>query len=115
MGVGGEPSSLPSNPSLLSLPPASSLPLPSKHSATFYGNGDGFSIHHGSCGFGAGIPSNLVAALSDADPEHSGSCGACFEVECVPGSVRDGYGESLERGGACKAGRKVVVKVTDTW
>ena len=36
------------------------------------------------------LDTNLIAALSDADPEYAGSCGACYEVECAPGSVTDG-------------------------
>jgi hypothetical protein len=39
----------------------------------------------------------------------------CYEVACVPGAFSDGYGNSLNRHGACKGeGSTVIVRVTDT-
>jgi hypothetical protein len=31
-----------------------------------------------------------------------GSCGRCFEVKCDPTWIRDGYGASFDRTGACR-------------
>lgn len=42
--------------------------------ATAAGNGDGYSIHQGSCGFGGNTNGNLVAALSDQAPDYAGVC-----------------------------------------
>ncbi|GBF98268.1 hypothetical protein Rsub_10931 [Raphidocelis subcapitata] len=86
--------------------------------ATFYGGkGDGFSIHEGSCEFGQVDPTVGtgwdIAALSDMDPEFEGSCGRCYEVACVPGTVVDGFGEELDRADACRNG-SVVVRITDS-
>lgn len=56
-----------------------------------------------------------IAALSDADPEYAGSCGRCYEVACVNGDVRDGYGENLRRSGVCHDEAKTIkVTITDT-
>ncbi|KAI8464805.1 MAG: expansin [Monoraphidium minutum] len=81
--------------------------------ATFYGNGDGYSIHHGSCQFGQ-LDNHDIAAFSDTDPEFSGSCGSCYEVACEEGRLTDGYGKTLDRHGACKGGASVVVRITDS-
>ncbi|PSC67673.1 U6 snRNA phosphodiesterase [Micractinium conductrix] len=85
--------------------------------ATFYGV-DGWSIHKGSCGFGYQYK-NVgtgwdAAAVSDASPEFAGSCGRCYEVRCAPRQVIDGYGNTYDRSGACKAGAaSIVVRTVD--
>lgn len=74
------------------------------------------SIHQGSCMFG-GLPSGSgweAAALSDRHPDFSGSCGSCYELRCKPMTFNDGFGQSLDRNGACKGGWSVVVKITDS-
>ncbi|KAI8469423.1 MAG: RlpA-like double-psi beta-barrel-protein domain-containing protein-containing protein [Monoraphidium minutum] len=86
---------------------------------THYGNDGGATIDQGSCQFGAlqaGSGTGLdIGALSDSDPEYSGSCGRCYEVQCVNEDVTDGYGETLGRTGSCKdESAAVVITITDT-
>ncbi|KAL4856466.1 Expansin-A32 [Chlorella vulgaris] len=88
-----------------------------KGRATYYGT-DGWSIHKGSCGFGyqyKDIGTGWdVAAIADASPEFAGSCGRCYEIRCEARSVIDGYDNSFDRSGACKAGdASVVVRTVD--
>jgi len=57
------------------------------HHTTTSGADGGTTIHQGSCVFGqlsegAGTGYD-IAALSDSDPEFSGSCGRCYEGACV--------------------------------
>jgi len=86
--------------------------------ATFYGK-DGWSIHHGSCGYGyldekAGTGWD-TAALSDTAGDFKGSCGKCKEVKCKKMTFKDGYGAQLDRNGACyDESASVVVTITDT-
>ena len=54
-----------------------------------------------------------MAALADTHSDFSGSCGACYEIQCSSKSMKDGYGVDLDRNGVCKDG-SVVVKITDT-
>eukprot|EP00879_Flechtneria_rotunda_P014411 GHRR01015058.1.p1 GENE.GHRR01015058.1~~GHRR01015058.1.p1 ORF type:complete len:136 (+),score=21.77 GHRR01015058.1:159-566(+) len=88
--------------------------------ATFYGNEPWYwSIHHGSCGQGYLWPDEGqgwdVAALSDTHPEYAGSCGRCYEIKCDDSSMKDGYGEWIDRNDACKdTEASVVVQITDT-
>lgn len=87
--------------------------------ATYYGDDGGTTIHQGSCEFyqldyhqGTGFD---IVALSDAMPEHPGSCGTCYEVACRRAQIEDGYGEKLDRSSTCHdESRRVVVRVTDT-
>ena len=76
-----------------------------------------WSIHDGSCTHDYIWPDQGtgwdVAALADTHPEYSGSCGACYEIECSGETMRDGYGAQLDRNGVCKGG-SVVVKISDT-
>ncbi|KAG2501764.1 hypothetical protein HYH03_000264 [Edaphochlamys debaryana] len=87
--------------------------------ATFYGYDGGATIHQGSCMYG-GLPNYMVstgmdiAALSDTAPDYSGSCGRCYEVMCNPASFSDGYGNWMDRSGACYEGGRVIVTITDT-
>lgn len=86
--------------------------------ATFYGK-DGWSIHHGSCGYGY-LDEHVgtgwdTAAISDTARDFGGSCGKCKEVKCKKMTFKDGYGASLDRNGACyDEGAAVVVTITDT-
>ena len=42
-------------------------------------------------------------------------CRRCYEVQCVPMKLKDGYGNALDRSGACKdSSKSVVVTITDT-
>eukprot|EP00877_Chromochloris_zofingiensis_P010717 jgi/Chrzof1/589/Cz01g21130.t1 len=89
--------------------------------ATLYGNEPWYwDIHGGSCGFGYVDPDQNtgwdVVALSDQFPGYSGSCGSCYEVQCDPRGLNDGYGKYLDRSsGVCKdPSASVVVRVTDT-
>jgi hypothetical protein len=85
--------------------------------ATFYGK-DGWSIHHGSCGFGY-LDENVgsgwdTAAISDTAGDFGSSCGKCKEVKCKKMSFKDGYGAALDRNGACFDDQaSVVVTITD--
>ncbi|KAG2452438.1 hypothetical protein HYH02_002681 [Chlamydomonas schloesseri] len=87
--------------------------------ATYYGNDGGATIDQGSCMYGS-LPNGMVstgqdiAALSDTDPSFGGSCGRCYEVTCNPASFNDGYGQWLDRSGACYSGASVVVTITDS-
>ncbi|GLC40805.1 Expansin-A20 [Pleodorina starrii] len=87
--------------------------------ATFYGYDGGATIDQGSCMYGP-LPNSMVstgrniAALSDADWDFSGSCGRCYEVQCNPGSFTDGYGNYIDRSGACYQGTSVIVTITDS-
>ncbi|KAI8465691.1 MAG: hypothetical protein J3K34DRAFT_395999 [Monoraphidium minutum] len=86
--------------------------------ATFYGNEPWYwDIHYGSCGYNYLWPDQNtgwdIAALSDAHPKYSGSCGRCYEVRCDPTWVRDGYGENMDRSFVCREG-SVVLRTTDT-
>lgn len=56
----------------------------------------------------------LRRRLPTPRPLRAGSCGRCYEVACRPTTVRDGYGDSLDRQGSCKRGARVTVTVTDT-
>ncbi|WIA09193.1 hypothetical protein OEZ85_008604 [Tetradesmus obliquus] len=88
--------------------------------ATFYGNEPWYwSIHHGSCGYGYQWPDQNtgwdIAALSDQHPEYRGSCGGCYEIKCQSSDIKDGYGQNLNRNGACRDGSSsVIVRTTDT-
>lgn len=69
----------------------------------------------GSCHFKDVWKLKWYAAYPDTLSGFSGSCGKCFEVQCVKKSFKDGYGQWLERGSACRDDRKrVVVKITDS-
>lgn len=74
--------------------------------------------------FYASVP-HFYAAFSDSNAPQDGnadnSCGQCYEVQCVPGTVVDRYGEQLSRWEACRGGaagrdassRTALVMVTD--
>lgn len=87
--------------------------------ATFYGDKGYFSIHEGSCGFGY-LDGNKgtgwsIAAMPDVHYEHSGSCGRCYEVKCEPMTIKDNWGNQIERSEACYDPNKVIlVTITDT-
>ncbi|KXZ55513.1 hypothetical protein GPECTOR_2g1062 [Gonium pectorale] len=87
--------------------------------STFYGQDGGATIDQGSCMYGS-LPNYMVstgvdiAALADVDPEYSGSCGRCYEVQCNPSAFSDGYGNYLDRNSACYNGATVTVTITDT-
>ncbi|KAL6768135.1 hypothetical protein ACKKBF_B37940 [Auxenochlorella protothecoides x Auxenochlorella symbiontica] len=87
--------------------------------ATFYG-ADGYSIHTGSCGFGfqwPGIGTGFdVAAMTDAAPDFTDSCGRCYEVQCDPTPrLLDGFGDLLDRSHVClDEAASVIVRVTDS-
>ena len=67
----------------------------------------------GSCQYKDQIP-ELYAAWPDTLEGFKSSCGRCLEVACVDRDFSDGYGERLQRTGACyDAGRTVVVKIVD--
>lgn len=80
---------------------------------TFYGSGDGYSIHEGACHYG-GIPyPYFVGALSDWDEWNTyqngayanNKCGTCFEIQCDPNGR-----------GYCRDDRvnaSIIVRVTD--
>jgi hypothetical protein len=55
-----------------------------------------------------------VAGFSDQHPQYAGLCGRCVEMRCVHDSLTDGYGETLDRKGACKTDGTVVVRISDT-
>lgn len=85
---------------------------------TMYG-ADAWSIHQGSCAYGyirEDEPLGWnVAALPDVSPYYVDSCGTCFEVRCNPSSFTDGYGEYLDRSGACyDPEASLVFRITDT-
>lgn len=88
--------------------------------ATFYGNEPWlWTIHYGSCGNGYIYPDIGtgwdVTALADAHPDHSGSCGRCYEVKCQNTDLVDRFGSFIPRRGACyDPGASVVVRTTDT-
>eukprot|EP00879_Flechtneria_rotunda_P026763 GHRR01028587.1.p1 GENE.GHRR01028587.1~~GHRR01028587.1.p1 ORF type:complete len:127 (+),score=27.10 GHRR01028587.1:317-697(+) len=87
--------------------------------ATFYGDDGGASIHQGSCMFGH-IDYNKgtgwdIGALSDKAGDYAGSCGRCYEVACRRTHLKDGYGNDLDRTGACiDESRSVIITITDT-
>ncbi|KAF8073002.1 hypothetical protein HT031_000662 [Scenedesmus sp. PABB004] len=71
------------------------------------------------CGLGYQWPDQgtgwNVAALADTHPDYRGSCGACYEVRCDSAVLRDGYGDSIDRTGACRDPEaSVILKITDT-
>ncbi|KAG2501765.1 hypothetical protein HYH03_000265 [Edaphochlamys debaryana] len=86
--------------------------------STFYGQDGGATIDQGSCMYGP-LPNYMVstgkdiAALSDTASDYAGSCGRCYEVMCNPSAFSDGYGNWIDRNGACKGG-SVIVTITDT-
>ena len=89
---------------------------------TVYGDDGGTTINQGSCeyynlDFHKGTGWDIVA-LSDTAPDYSGSCGKCYEVQCVSAKFTDGYGAELDRTSTCRDGgkgeRTVIVTVTDT-
>eukprot|EP00879_Flechtneria_rotunda_P007961 GHRR01008341.1.p1 GENE.GHRR01008341.1~~GHRR01008341.1.p1 ORF type:complete len:252 (+),score=63.02 GHRR01008341.1:248-1003(+) len=88
--------------------------------ATFYGNEPWYwSIHHGSCGEGYLWPDEGtgwdVAALSDQHPDYAGSCGRCYEIKCDNSGIKDGYGDYLDRDGACTdPDASVILTISDT-
>lgn len=100
---------------------------PAKHKKpktknTVYGDDGGTTINQGSCeyynlDFHKGTGWDIVA-LSDTAPDYSGSCGKCYEVQCVSAKFTDGYGAELDRTSTCRDGgkgeRTVIVTVTDT-
>jgi len=51
----------------------------------------------------------FYAAFSDSNAPADGagpsSCGQCFEVQCVPGTVVDRYGSQLSRWDTCRSSR----------
>eukprot|EP00878_Enallax_costatus_P018921 GHUV01019945.1.p1 GENE.GHUV01019945.1~~GHUV01019945.1.p1 ORF type:complete len:151 (+),score=28.38 GHUV01019945.1:494-946(+) len=89
--------------------------------ATYYGK-DGWSIHHGSCGYGYLDPAAGtgwdVAAMSDSNRDFDskgGFCGKCKEVRCKTMWFLDGYGQKLEREYSCfDSDASVVLTITDT-
>ncbi|WIA29269.1 hypothetical protein OEZ86_011777 [Tetradesmus obliquus] len=105
---------------LMLLAGSSSVSAWKRGRATFYGNEPWYwSIHHGSCGHNYQWPDQGtgwdVAAMNDGNPEYRGSCGVCYEIKCESSSVRDGYGENIDRNGVCKdTSKSVIVKITDT-
>eukprot|EP00879_Flechtneria_rotunda_P015315 GHRR01016009.1.p1 GENE.GHRR01016009.1~~GHRR01016009.1.p1 ORF type:complete len:151 (+),score=29.76 GHRR01016009.1:272-724(+) len=88
--------------------------------ATYYGNEPWYwSIHYGSCGRGYIWPDQGtgwdVAALADSHPDWPNSCGSCYEVKCDDKSIKDAYGQNIDRSNACKdTSASVVVQISDT-
>ena len=71
------------------------------------------------CGYGYLWPDQGlgwdIVALPDTHPDYAGSCGRCYEVKCKGGSIKDGYGQNINRDGVCKdEGASVIVRTTDT-
>ncbi|GAB4813330.1 hypothetical protein N2152v2_000376 [Parachlorella kessleri] len=71
------------------------------------------------CGFGYQWPDIGtgwdVAAIADAAPEFSGSCGQCNEVKCEHMTIIDGYNKTIDRTkGICyDSSKTVVVRTVD--
>lgn len=99
-------------------------------SATFYGNGDGYAIHEGTCSCqkarSYGICYNdqcfeyiqnpsMVAAINTPGMENTRLCGKCVEVRCVAGRNR-GTKSSLHdwRNPCYEAQKTIVVAITDS-
>uniref|UniRef100_A0A383VYW9 Expansin-like EG45 domain-containing protein n=1 Tax=Tetradesmus obliquus TaxID=3088 RepID=A0A383VYW9_TETOB len=86
--------------------------------ATYYGTDD-WSIHKGSCGYGAlwrDEPHGWdVAAMTDYHPDYADSCGSCYEVACDSLKIQDNYGAKLDRTYSCyDSSQSVVLRITDT-
>ncbi|KAL3141565.1 hypothetical protein ABBQ32_004810 [Trebouxia sp. C0010 RCD-2024] len=107
--------------------------------ATFYGNGDGFTLNDGSCachkqdvrstwlnsrcekGFcfdyiGSPQPTaghGLVAAINTPGLNNTDQCGTCYAVTCVNGPTRGLPGSLLPDSG-CISDKPVTVMITDS-
>jgi len=84
--------------------------------ATFYGAGDGYSIHKGSCLKGTiNYPYHVTALNTGASgkyPHHK--CGECYEVKCFDGPTRGNDWSRFPGPSACKNENVIKVEVTDS-
>ncbi|KAJ9516692.1 hypothetical protein QJQ45_015155, partial [Haematococcus lacustris] len=57
----------------------------------------------------------MVAAMNDGHPRFGGSCGRCYKIRCKPMTVRDNYGQQIDRNHECYNQDPVTVVITDNW
>ncbi|KAL6758471.1 RlpA-like double-psi beta-barrel-protein domain-containing protein-containing protein [Haematococcus lacustris] len=88
--------------------------------ATWYDDAAWMSVHSGSCMYGylgnrfGGNQNWMVAALNDGHPRYSGSCGRCYKIRCKPMTVRDNFGQQIDRNNECYNQDPITVVITDT-
>ncbi|KAL6752822.1 RlpA-like double-psi beta-barrel-protein domain-containing protein-containing protein [Haematococcus lacustris] len=87
--------------------------------ATWYDDAAWMSVHSGSCMYGylgnkfGGNQNWMVAAMNDGHPRFGGSCGRCYKIRCKPMTVRDNYGQQIDRNHECYNQDPVTVVITD--
>lgn len=104
--------------------------------ATFYGNGDGFTLNDGSCAchkrwgwlsnrcesghcfdyIGSPLPADgdgLVAAINTPGLSNTGQCGVCYDITCAPGPTR-GLPDAEFPDSGCISNRTISVMITDS-